>query len=234
MPVAGHNPSGSTTPTTVTVSPTVEDTIPTNIPNMSALTDMYNRSAPTGAALPLERKHTPTPTKNIIKTPLQQDKTSPTYSPTSTVTTPTDKNKNKKDPVHPATPTPTKTNFHTNTKPAENTLKSDQKPLQPQVHPTKFLKSIDYELWNHKTGRVLTGHIDSDGEFIANGKDKWKTDFDYAREGDIEAVKLIKNFAENQRQIKAKDEAIKDFALSLTGAAPQPPKSSHKKKNRKC
>ena len=64
----------------------------------------------------------------------------------------------------------------------------------------------------------MTGHIDSDGEFIANGKGNWKTDFDYAREGDIEAVKLIKNFAENQRQIKAKDEAIKDFALSLAGA----------------
>jgi uncharacterized Rossmann fold enzyme len=79
----------------------------------------------------------------------------------------------------------------------------------------------------------LTGHIDSDGEFIANGKDKWKTDFDYAREGDIEAVKLIKNFAEHQRQIKAKDNAIKDFALSLTGAAPQQQQSSHKKKNKK-
>ena len=39
----------------------------------------------------------------------------------------------------------------------------------------------------------MTGHIDSDGEFIANGKGNWKTDFDYAREGDIEAVKLIKN-----------------------------------------
>jgi hypothetical protein len=38
----------------------------------------------------------------------------------------------------------------------------------------------------------LTGHIDSDGEFIANGKGNWKTDFDFAREGDIEAVKLIK------------------------------------------
>ena len=70
-------------------------------------------------------------------------------------------------------------------------------------------------------------------DFIANGKGNWKTDFDYAREGDIEAVKLIKNFAEHQRQIKAKDEAIKDFALSLTGAAPQQQQSSHKKKNKK-
>ena len=131
-------------------------------------------------------------------------------------------------------PTPTKTDFYTNTKPTKNTSKSNEKPLQPQVHPSKFLKSIDYELWNYETGRVLTGHIDSDGMFIANGKNKWKTDFDFAHEGDIEAVKLIKNFAEHQRQIKAKDNAIKDFALSLTGAAPQQQKSSHKKKNRKC
>merc|ERR1711965_860436 len=99
--------------------------------------------------------------------------------PTSPTTTPTDKNKNKKDPVHPATPTPTKTNFHTNTKPAENLSKSNENPLQPQVHPSKFLKSIDYELWNHKTGRILTGHIDSDGEFIASENGKWTTDFDF-------------------------------------------------------
>ena len=132
-----------------------------------------------------------------------------------------------------ATPTPTKTNFHTNTKPTENTSKTDQKPLQPQVHPSNFLQSIDYKLWNYETGRILTGHIDSDGEFIANEKGKWRTDLDFANEGDIEAVVLFKKFAENQRQNKVKDKAIKDFALSLTGAAPQQQKTVTKRKNRK-
>ena len=79
----------------------------------------------------------------------------------------------------------------------------------------------------------MTSHIDSDGEFIANDKGKWRTDFDFANEGNIEAVVLFKKFAKNQRQNKVKDKAIKDFALLLTGAAPQQPKNCDKKKNRK-
>ena len=48
--------------------------------------------------------------------------------------------------------------------------------MQLQDHPNEFLEDIDYMLWNHETGQVLNGHIDSNGEFISNDG---KTGLDY-------------------------------------------------------
>ena len=107
--------------------------------------------------------------------------------------------------------------------------------LKPQVHPDKFLKDIDYKLWNYETGRVLTGHIDSDGEFISRDNGSWKTGLDYLHnDKDTEAVKLIGRFRMHNNGIKFKEEQIKKLAHSLTADSElknlQEKKGSKKKK----